>query len=208
MSDKNWRMTEDEVKYKLEKILDDRIEYMVENLSNLDKCIRDEKMGSKRYVMIRDMLKYIDNTKSLTLDDIIKYKIAIYSVDIDNWTQSSLSPKSEEEIIVKILGQQMYKKFGDLICLSYACASKLMTEDLLSDILYIQSDNFSFKTWDDEHVNAYVDAACSSKTLDKNQIDWRAIAINENFDIKTSKFRFAMEDNISDWGRYVDAEEY
>ena len=230
---KTWRVKNIKEFYqKFEKILDERNEYILNNYEEIFKA-KDSKEYYSRFNHFNILLDKINTLENSTrnednIEEIIKSKLYIYNEDILHWAQSSLNPKSKEEIILKVLANKIFNV--SIICVSYVCGSELLDEDLLSDIIFIQSNVFDFSKWDDIHVDTLVDHYINYYTPNgvnilysenkkftnvfgndkkynvepsKLIIDWKAVSMNCTIDLDNFKFNTLIDKSISEKESYV-----
>jgi hypothetical protein len=180
-----YRFTEQEYLSELEKVLDERLDYLQDNIGEVFKSEE----------AIKNMNKTISKLKTKLenkMDDPyarIKLKIDTLSNDTRYWSERSISPDSKKFIIMAILTNKLFNV--SFMCESFMCYSDLMSADMLPEIMFIESGLFSFDTWDDYHVNIienyYTDLRCdeitkkeckeyAGKIPNKLTIDWKGIA--------------------------------
>lgn len=92
-------------------------------------------------------LKIIENTDHKSDEDLLVDYLDVIQHSDHYWTIT----KIPEDII--ILLSLIYKVYGyNLSCMSYTCEYSDLSDELIEEILFIESDFFDFAYWDDEHV--------------------------------------------------------
>lgn len=86
------------------------------------------------------------------LSEIRKLKVIALCHDITFWSNFSRSYNDPDEVIFRILINRIFDV--QHVCLSYICGVKnQLNEQMIKDIIFINSDLFDFTYWDDYHVD-------------------------------------------------------
>lgn len=181
-----YRFTEQEYLSELEKVLDERLDYLQDNIGEVFKSEEAIKNMNKTISKLKTKLEDISYNDAYYR---ISLKLDALSNDTKYWSDRSICPDSKKFIIMSILTNKLFKV--SFMCESFMCYSDLMSVDMLPEIMFIESGLFSFDTWDDYHVNIienyYTDLRCdeitkkeckeyAGKIPNKLTIDWKGIA--------------------------------
>ena len=70
------------------------------------------------------------------------------------FSEFSCTFQNPEDIVFYLLIDRIFN--SNLVCLSYICRYSRLSEDLIEDIMFINSELFDFKYWDDKHVQIVI----------------------------------------------------
>lgn len=152
-----WRMTEAEFEEKLDKYLDKKVE-------ELDFILKERyyETNKKKYITIRSLIRSFYDTQYLP--EKREYGVRILGGEVKDWVDISLdSETSLEELMLRFIAGELYNE--QLVCISFLCNNKNITEEFIDDIQYVGSGLFSFDEWNDEHKNviiSYIDNTYAS----------------------------------------------
>lgn len=153
----NWRMTEEEFNLKVDKLIDDTVKRLQDKVDSSDKNYIDLKFRLSKYYKCKPEEK-------------LEFGKKIVLADMDRWIDISNSDSKDDidEIVTRLILTSLEDR--SYICFIYfSNAIAELSEDFINDVVYIDSGYFRFKDWDDEHVNAIVDALDHSDKCNKGK---------------------------------------
>lgn len=139
-----WRLTKEEFLRKVDEFISTEF---VKVKHNIGKYCGDNR--KYLYKILTD-IKFAENDQSES--KIRKLKLEAICSNTDDWYNFSTTYHNSDDVIFRILLNRVFSV--DSICLSYLCGVRnQLTEDLIEDILFINSDLFDFTYWNDYHVS-------------------------------------------------------
>lgn len=89
------------------------------------------------------------------------------TMSVNDWADWSLKPQPLREIFFRTIRFVHDPRETNCICLAYVVAHTQMPAEALKDLAYVTSNAFSFDTWTDECVDAFVDIMCKGAFNEK-----------------------------------------
>ena len=141
-----WRLTEEEFYKKADEYISAEFEKVKKNAEEGKYIGECEKQIICSLGKVRSAEQ---NGNSLSF--IRKLKAETMCHDTTNWSNSRFYNSDHDSVIFRILINRIFDV--QCICTCYVCGVKnQLTEQMIKDIVFINSDLFDFEYWDDHHV--------------------------------------------------------
>lgn len=142
-----WRISEREFLRKVDVFIDEEYPKIIE----FSKTIKNTTKGVGKE--LNDIFSKIRSVNYTDKNSLRSLKLsAIMKDDRRHWLEWSTQKHEPEEIIFRVLLNKYFDVYS--LCYSYMCTvDELLSEKLIEDIMFINSDLFDFDYWDDYHVD-------------------------------------------------------
>lgn len=145
MSEKTWRLSKEEFIKKADAYFDRKI---------MEIKVSVNTMKGDHYKKVSSALTKLKNAEnSNASDDIVrKLKADLVCCGGGDWSKFSLYKKeTPNDIVFMLLLNEVFD--CSLVAYTYICEFSVLSEDLIKDMIFIESELFSFSYWDDKHVD-------------------------------------------------------
>lgn len=176
---KNWRLTKKEFLQKVDQFISKEYPFAIEYYNSIKENGIKKEMSS-----LKDKINSYNIESCCRTDNTArKLKLEFIQKNTDKfWKDWSLTHHEPDEIIFMTLIDRVFKTNN--ICFSYICGvDDNLTEDLIEDMMFINSDLFDFEYWDDKHVETVCSILAKGNKYDSAK-DLKAILTKAKYNDK------------------------